>query len=83
MRRSDHAIPDVGRVNHAGRGRIFNRAVGQIGGFKREFIGKHNGFAVRAAVNRVVGVCRRIENRLFPFFAVELGLKPRFFINGF
>ena len=83
VRRSDHAIPDVRRIDKARCGRIFDRAVRQIGSFKSEFVGKCRGFAIRTAVHDVICAGDGIKNGLRPGFAVKFGLKPFLFIHRF
>ena len=70
------AVPDIGCENHPRHWRFFDNTIGQIGGLKRQFIGKRRAFAVRSAIDDVVGSGNGIKNTLHPRLAFELGLKP-------
>src|SRR5207249_3953201 len=76
MRATDNAVPDVRRVNHARRGRLFNQSIGKIGSVEGFLISESDGGTVGPAIDDVVATGDRIENGLVPQLAIEVELIP-------
>ena len=74
--RRDDPVPDVGCVNHARHRRFLDDAIREVGGLKREFVGKCRCRPVSPAIHYVIRPCHRIKNRLGPGLILKLGLEP-------
>src|SRR5262245_54623039 len=79
----DDSIPDVSSEHHTGLGSLLNLAVGQIGVEESLPIRKRDRAAVRKAIEQIVTFTNRVENRICPWFAVELELEPFVVVDRF
>ena len=83
MRAGDDPVPDVRRVSHARRRRLFNQSVGKIGRIVGLFVAKRDGRAIRPAIDDVIAAGDWIEDRLAPRLAAKFELIPFVVIDGF
>src|SRR5689334_594676 len=82
VRTRDNPVPNVRREDHARKRRLFDRAVGKIGGQKRLSIAERYCRSIWSAINDVVVVAYRIVNPFIPGRAIKLELKPFILIDG-